>query len=82
MQIYANKISELLAKMFAIMPRILPVNKSSANNYLETIYRGVYSLMASVNACYVNDGLQVGSEFTWRWNCSDSYFSGEIYTIH
>jgi hypothetical protein len=73
MQIYRNKISELLAKMFAIMPKVLPVNKSSANNYLATIYRGVYSLTASVNACYVNDGLQVGSEFTRRWNGSD-YF--------
>ncbi|KAF8178111.1 hypothetical protein K438DRAFT_1938825 [Mycena galopus ATCC 62051] len=58
LQTYATNINQILAKMFAIMPKILPVNKSSANRYLKTIYRDVYSLTASVNACYVNDGLQ------------------------
>ncbi|KAF8208355.1 hypothetical protein K438DRAFT_1813864 [Mycena galopus ATCC 62051] len=50
---YATKINELLSKMFAIMPKILPVNKSPANMYLETIYEGVYSLTAAVDASYV-----------------------------
>ncbi|KAF8178104.1 hypothetical protein K438DRAFT_1978069 [Mycena galopus ATCC 62051] len=58
LQTYATKINELLAKMVAIMPKMLPVNRSSANGYLETIYRGVYTLTASVNPCYVNNGLQ------------------------
>ncbi|KAJ6610468.1 hypothetical protein B0H10DRAFT_411247 [Mycena sp. CBHHK59/15] len=58
MQVYVNKILAQLAKMFAIMPRVLPVNKSAANLYIETIYQGVYSLTASVNGCYVNEALQ------------------------
>ncbi|KAJ7481633.1 hypothetical protein FB451DRAFT_1236685 [Mycena latifolia] len=58
MQAYANKINEMLAKMFAILPRISPVNKSSVNTYLETVYQQVYTLAASINACYVNEALQ------------------------
>ncbi|KAF7341977.1 hypothetical protein MVEN_01784700 [Mycena venus] len=57
MQIYANKISELLGKMFAILPKILPANKSSVNMYLDMIYRGVWSVVASLNPCNVNEAL-------------------------
>jgi hypothetical protein len=83
MQIYANKISELLAKMFAIMPRILPVNKSSANTYIETVYEGVYTLTASLNTCWVNEALHVSLQFARRLNGSDEVlFSGEIRFLH
>ncbi|KAJ7093996.1 hypothetical protein B0H15DRAFT_905027 [Mycena belliarum] len=58
LQSYANKINALLAKIFAILPRILPVNKSSVNSYLDSIYYQVYTLTASVNACIVNEALQ------------------------
>ncbi|KAJ6481736.1 hypothetical protein C8R45DRAFT_1002875 [Mycena sanguinolenta] len=53
---YAKKINGILAKMFAILPKILPVNKSPANMYLESIYMGVYSLTAAVTGCNINDG--------------------------
>jgi hypothetical protein len=59
MQVYVEKIHEILAKMFAILPYIDPINKASANKYLETVYGGVYTLTASVNACYVSIALQV-----------------------
>ncbi|KAJ7031624.1 hypothetical protein C8F04DRAFT_1110026 [Mycena alexandri] len=58
MQLYVNKILNLLTKMFAILPNILPVNKSSVNAYLEDVYQGVYTLAASVNACNVDEPLQ------------------------
>ncbi|KAF7366517.1 hypothetical protein MSAN_00909000 [Mycena sanguinolenta] len=53
---YAKKINDILAKMFAILPKILPVNKSPANMYLDSVYVRVYSLTASVNPCNINDG--------------------------
>ncbi|KAJ7115464.1 hypothetical protein C8R44DRAFT_880758 [Mycena epipterygia] len=55
---YVYKITEIVAKMFAIIPSIDPVNKTFVNMYLKTIYHGVQSLKASLNACYVNAGLQ------------------------
>ncbi|KAJ7757035.1 hypothetical protein B0H16DRAFT_1721499 [Mycena metata] len=58
MQLYTNKILLLLQKMFAILPNILPANKSSVNAYLEEVYEGVYTLVASVNPCSVNEQLQ------------------------
>ncbi|KAJ6591119.1 hypothetical protein DFH09DRAFT_1138663 [Mycena vulgaris] len=58
MQVYVNKINNLLSKMFAILPKIMPANKSSANSYLETVYRPIYTLTESLNGCNVNEGLQ------------------------
>ncbi|KAJ6570836.1 hypothetical protein DFH09DRAFT_1462750 [Mycena vulgaris] len=58
MQIYVNRIGEIIAKMFAILPDISPLNKSAVNEYLKTIYINLYTLTASVNPCYVNDALQ------------------------
>jgi hypothetical protein len=82
MQVYAYKINELLAKMFAILPRILPVNKASCNEYLEEVYAPIYSLTASLSSCYVNEGLQVSlivarrlNDFIYDW------FSGEICVV-
>jgi hypothetical protein len=45
--------------MFAILPAILPINKSAANTYLETIYTGVWTVASSLNGCYVNEPLQL-----------------------
>ncbi|KAJ7777866.1 hypothetical protein DFH07DRAFT_796416 [Mycena maculata] len=58
MYTYATKIKEILAKMFAIVGKMLPINKGLANTYLRVIYNDVYTLSASVNECYVNNGLQ------------------------
>ncbi|KAJ7507291.1 hypothetical protein B0H11DRAFT_197898 [Mycena galericulata] len=55
---YVTKIHEIFAKMFAIIPKILPINKSAVNQYLEMVYYSVYTLSASVNGCYVNEALQ------------------------
>lgn len=58
MVIYAAKIGELLAKMFAILPNIRPLNKSAVNAYLGAIYPGVASLQNGVQDCTVNYALQ------------------------
>ncbi|KAF7329876.1 VPS13 domain-containing protein [Mycena kentingensis (nom. inval.)] len=55
---YHTKIHDILGKMFAIRPRLLPANKSGVDRYLEAIYRGVYTVVGSLNACYAPDGLQ------------------------
>ncbi|KAJ7326377.1 hypothetical protein DFH08DRAFT_941029 [Mycena albidolilacea] len=56
-KVYVDKICDILSKMFAIMPKIRQVNKSSVNAYLRTIYRGLYTFVASLNSCYINDAL-------------------------
>lgn len=58
MTTYVSKIQELIAKMFAILPNVSPVNKSSVNAYLDTIYTGVTSISSGVNGCAINEGLQ------------------------
>ncbi|KAJ7262295.1 hypothetical protein B0H12DRAFT_1105150 [Mycena haematopus] len=58
MTIYATKIRELIAKMFALRTRVLPANRTSVNSYLETIYHGVTSLESGLAPCYVNEALQ------------------------
>ncbi|KAJ6499432.1 hypothetical protein C8R45DRAFT_115543 [Mycena sanguinolenta] len=58
MTIYATKIRELIAKMFALRTRVLPANRTAVNSYLETIYNGVTSLESGLAPCYVNEALQ------------------------
>ncbi|KAJ7291055.1 hypothetical protein C8J57DRAFT_208463 [Mycena rebaudengoi] len=58
MSVYAVKIRELIAKMFALRTLVLPANRTSVNSYLEAIYNGVTSLESAVNPCFVNEGLQ------------------------
>jgi hypothetical protein len=58
MAMYASKIGELLAKMFAILPKIKPLNRSSVNEYLGSIYTSVTSLQEGVSDCIVNEALQ------------------------
>jgi uncharacterized glyoxalase superfamily metalloenzyme YdcJ len=58
MVIYAAKIGELIAKMFAILPNIRPLNKSAVNAYLGAVYPGVISLQSAVADCTVNNALQ------------------------
>nr|GAT44772.1 predicted protein [Mycena chlorophos] len=55
---YAEKINEILTKMFAIRPHILPANKQAANSYLENVYIGVYSLVGSLEKRMINTGIQ------------------------
>ncbi|KAJ7126323.1 hypothetical protein C8R44DRAFT_980121 [Mycena epipterygia] len=72
MQDYVTKIVELQAKMFAILPRISPNNKTSVNEYISSVYARVKTLVASVNSCYVNAALQ--ERFA-------SYISGEEFVL-
>ncbi|KAF7376029.1 hypothetical protein MSAN_00017700 [Mycena sanguinolenta] len=58
MTIYATKIRELIAKMFALRTRVLPANRTAVNSYLETIYQGVTSLESGLAPCFVNEALQ------------------------
>jgi hypothetical protein len=55
MTIYVQKINELMAKMFAILPRIRRTNKSLANGYLTRVHSRVYVLTEAVNPYYVDD---------------------------
>ncbi|KAJ7901712.1 hypothetical protein B0H14DRAFT_1250148 [Mycena olivaceomarginata] len=58
LSVYATKIRELIAKMFALRTRVLPANRTAVNSYLETIYQGVTSLESGLAPCYVNEALQ------------------------
>ncbi|KAF7297297.1 hypothetical protein MIND_00962900 [Mycena indigotica] len=58
MTIYAVKIRELVAKMFALRTLVLPANRASINSYLEEIYQGVTTLESGLQPCYVNEALQ------------------------
>lgn len=58
MSIYAAKIGELMAKMFAILPNIKPLNRSSVDEYLGAIYMNITSLQDGVADTIVNDALQ------------------------
>ncbi|KAK6981220.1 hypothetical protein R3P38DRAFT_2664248 [Favolaschia claudopus] len=55
---YAAKIRELIAKMFALRTRVLPANRAAVNTYLDTIYRDVTSLESALAPCFVNETLQ------------------------
>lgn len=55
---YRSKIRDLVAKMFAVLPKLLPANAAAANDYINTMYKPVMTLQASVNECYYNEGLQ------------------------
>ena len=44
--------------MYAILPNILPANRASVNDYLETIYVDITTLTNAVNHCPFNDALQ------------------------
>ncbi|KAJ6560234.1 hypothetical protein B0H19DRAFT_1146862 [Mycena capillaripes] len=56
--VYKIKIRELIAKMFAIMPSILPENKGYANEYLDLCYRGITSLESAIAPCFITESLQ------------------------
>lgn len=58
MSAYALQIRELIAKMFAILPKILPANSAAINYYLNCLYVPITTLEASVNECHDNSGLQ------------------------
>ncbi|KAJ7058048.1 hypothetical protein C8F01DRAFT_1149302 [Mycena amicta] len=58
MTIYATKIRELVAKMFALRTLVLPANRTGVNAYLEDIYQSVTSLESGLQPCYVNEALQ------------------------
>lgn len=56
--IYKTKIRELIAKMFAIMPSVLPSNRAYTNDYLDLVYRGVTSLESAIAPCFITESLQ------------------------
>jgi hypothetical protein len=55
---YATKISDIVAKMFAILPNILPENRASVNQYVSAVYIDVTTLQNSMNTCQTNNALQ------------------------
>ncbi|KAF7292837.1 VPS13 domain-containing protein [Mycena indigotica] len=58
MQDYGHRIYKLFDKLFAILPRLLPANKSGANDYLSTAYRGLHTVVKSLNYIDINYRLQ------------------------
>nr|GAT44775.1 predicted protein [Mycena chlorophos] len=59
---YAEKINEILTKMFAIRPHILPANQQVANSYLEDVYGGVYSVVSCLEKRIINKRIQAKFE--------------------
>lgn len=56
---YQFKIRDLISKIFAILPNILPANRSSVHNYINKIYEITTTIVASVNVCNdTNEALQ------------------------
>ncbi|KAJ7597218.1 hypothetical protein C8J56DRAFT_1021519 [Mycena floridula] len=55
---YTAKIKELIAKLFAVLPAVKPLNQSFANDYISSIYVKVTSLSDGVTECIVNESLQ------------------------
>ncbi|KAJ6475237.1 hypothetical protein C8R47DRAFT_1220710 [Mycena vitilis] len=58
MSLYAIKVREIMAKLFALRNRVLPANRTAVNSYLEAVYQDVTSLESGVAPCYVNEALQ------------------------
>ncbi|KAJ7097719.1 hypothetical protein C8R44DRAFT_889238 [Mycena epipterygia] len=56
MATYTDKITDMIAKMFAIIPSIDPVHKTSINMYLTAVYQEVQTLKMLLSPCDFNPG--------------------------
>ncbi|KAJ7785322.1 hypothetical protein DFH07DRAFT_976101 [Mycena maculata] len=74
---YVDKINELLEKMFAILPHIRQANKSAANTYLKLVYKPIYTLIKSLNPCYV--GYSVSDKFQSYIASEEARIRGKYY---
>ncbi|KAJ7701822.1 hypothetical protein B0H17DRAFT_1176328 [Mycena rosella] len=79
MSIYATKIRELIAKMFALRTLVLPANRTAVNSYLESIYNGVISLEAGLAPCYVNEALQ--EKFSSYFEAEENRLRGNLEAV-
>lgn len=55
---YRGEITDLIAKMFAILPRVPDANRVSVAAYIKRIYELVMTFVDSINDAAVNDALQ------------------------
>ncbi|KAJ6561494.1 hypothetical protein DFH09DRAFT_1160085 [Mycena vulgaris] len=79
MTLYAGKIRELLAKMFAVSLNVMPANRGPVNKYLDSIYNGVTTLHAGLNPCYINENLQ--EKFTSYVEAEEARLRGNLEAI-
>ncbi|CAK5278153.1 unnamed protein product [Mycena citricolor] len=57
-QTYKDKINLITAKLYGILPHILPANKSAVNQYLTTIEWSVMTVVGSLDTCSPHLSLQ------------------------
>lgn len=57
MMIYVREIRVIIAKMFALLPRILPANLPAVHDYIESVYRPIMTLIVSVNVVPIDGAL-------------------------
>lgn len=70
----------MFAKMFAILPHILPANQAAVNKYLVQIYKDVTTIQASVNPCYINEALQ--AKFADYLDSEEARLRKNLETVH
>ncbi|KAF8581694.1 hypothetical protein K439DRAFT_202072 [Ramaria rubella] len=77
---YASKIGEIMAKMFTLLPKILPANLPSANEYLSSVYVDITSLQNAVGPSYLSDALQ--TKFKSYIEAEEERLKGNLEAIH
>ncbi|KAJ7584970.1 hypothetical protein C8J56DRAFT_139201 [Mycena floridula] len=77
--VYRSKINDLMAKMFALLPKVKPLNQPLVNDYLAAVYVGVTSLQDGVSDCIINDALQ--EKFAGHVNAEEARLKGNLEAV-
>lgn len=76
---YRGEITDIIAKMFAILPRVRDANRASVTAYMSSVYTFVMTVVDSVNPTAVNDALQV--RFKGYIEAEESRLKGNLEAI-
>lgn len=76
---YRGEINDLIAKMFAILPRVRDANRASVTAYISRVYELVMAVVGSVNDTAVNDALQ--SRFKSYIETEESRLKGNLEAV-
>jgi hypothetical protein len=77
---YAEKIREVFAKMFAILPRVHASNQGPVNKYLSEVYQAVIAVEAAITPCYINEALQ--GKFLAYIESEETRLKNGLETVH
>ncbi|KAJ7584946.1 hypothetical protein C8J56DRAFT_1053351 [Mycena floridula] len=77
---YRSKINDLMAKMFALLPKVKPLNQQLVNDYLAAVYVGITSLQDGVSDCIINDALQ--EKFAGHVNGEEARLNDNLEAVH